>query len=72
MGCRCNLTGYYRLFKAADIKQKATSGHLVLSFGSKELTWMATKKALPTQYVCTKQGKIGAYLATRFMYVLLS
>jgi hypothetical protein len=33
---------YYCLVKAADIKQKATSGHLVLSCGS--MAWMAAKK----------------------------
>jgi hypothetical protein len=43
MGCWRNLTGYYCLVKAADIKQKATYGHLVLSCGSIKLTWMATK-----------------------------
>jgi hypothetical protein len=41
MGCWCNLTRYYCLVQAADINQKATSGHLVLSCGSIELTWMA-------------------------------
>jgi hypothetical protein len=35
---------YYCLVKAADLKQKATSVHIVLSCRSIELGWMATKR----------------------------
>jgi hypothetical protein len=45
MGCRRNLTGHYCLVKAADIKQKATSGHLVLSCGDITVDMDGNKKA---------------------------